>query len=291
MTDYISCDIAEFQPPVSDAYPHRWLSFRVCDGDYIDRNVGLNLSWALHAKATGRIDGFTVYVVYRPFKNSSVLGTLDRLGVPSDCVVMIDAETWGGQITGDHSAELNQLANALATRQKSQSRVWGYGNRGDLATLWSGRPAWLGVVVASYGGSKPSGIANLVGWQYTDGQYDVTGLPSASAPFGKCDHNVFYGIGDDMPLSDDDVKKVAAATRDAVWGAQIHSLDATGKPASGNHPASSWLTQATVNSAHAATGPVDANVLAQQIITALGADLAREVAAELGAALIAGSKA
>jgi hypothetical protein len=89
--------------------------------------------------------------------------------------------------------------------------------------------------------------------------------------------------GDDMPTA----KEIAQA----VWAEQIHNTDATGKPTSGNHPASSWLTQATVNAAHAATTPIDTTALAQQIITALGTDLAREVAAELGAALIAGSKA
>lgn len=226
MTDYVSVDVSEFQQPVNDTYPHRWLSFRACDGSYVDRNVGLNLSWALHARSTGRIDGFTVYVVYRPFKNALILANLDRLGVPKDCVVMIDAETWGGQITGDHSVELNQLADALAARQGSRQRVWGYGNRGDLAALWSGRPAWLGVVVASYGGSRPS-VPNMVGWQYTDGQYDVPGLPSSSAPFGPCDHNVFTiqaahtDTSSEAPLTsteDDDMAQYKAYRSDKARG-------------------------------------------------------------------------
>jgi hypothetical protein len=187
----IAPDVSYFQPPVNDSFPHRWLIFRGCDGAFVDPNVKVNLAWCQKAKAAGRIDGFTVYVVYRPGLNVVILAILDRLGIPADCVVMIDAETWGGQIRGDQSAGLNQLAGALATRQGSRNRVWGYANRGDFASMWPTRPTWLGCVLASYGGSKPS-MPRMVGWQYTNGQYFVTGKPSSSAPFGPCDHNELY---------------------------------------------------------------------------------------------------
>jgi hypothetical protein len=107
---------------------------------------------------------------------------------------MIDVESWGGAITGDRSAEINALADKLATRQGARERVWGYANRNDYATIWPHRPAWLGLVVASYGGSKPAspGPGPLIGWQYTNGQWDVPGLPKSSKPFGACDHNQLY---------------------------------------------------------------------------------------------------
>ncbi len=188
----ISCDISEFQPFVNDTYPHRWLILRACDGSYLDHKVQWNLGWAVRARTAGRLDGFSVYVVYRPGMNTAIMAHLDQLAVPRDCVLMVDAETWGGQISGNQDAGLNDLANRLKTRQGGHpERVWGYGNRSDLASMWPGRPSWMKVVVASYGGSKPV-VPGMIGWQYTDGQYSVPGKPSASAPFGSCDHNEIY---------------------------------------------------------------------------------------------------
>ena len=235
-TSTVAVDCSEFQPPVDDSYPHRWLTFRVCDGSYVDHNAGVNLAWCQRALAAGRLDGYGVYVVYRPGLNTTILATLDLLGIGHDCTVMIDAETWGGQIGGDHSTELNALANALYARQGAQSRVWGYGNRSDLAGLWPRRPAWLGVVVASYGGSRPTDVAHMIGWQYTDGLYTVPGLPSASAPFGPCDHNELYlQPQGDLPMTPAEIQSVA----DAVWA---HNLAGTS-----NHPASFWVTSINAN--------------------------------------------
>lgn len=190
----LACDISEFQTAVTNAYPHRWLTFRACDGSYLDKRAGRNLAWCVRARAAGKLDGFTVYVVYEPGRNDAILGILHQLDVPTDCVIMIDVESWGGKIRGNWSAEINDLADRLAQRQGAKSRVWGYANRGDFANIWPHRPAWLGLVVASYGGSKPEspGPGPLVGWQYTNGVYRVPGLPSASKPFGPCDHNQLY---------------------------------------------------------------------------------------------------
>lgn len=189
-----ACDVSEFQTGVTDSYPHRWLIFRCCDGDYLDHKVTANLAWAKRARAAGRLDGYTLYVVYRPGMNGAILNHLNGVGVPRDCHLMIDAETWGGQIGGNHSIELNALASSLASRQGNRSLVWGYANRGDYGSMWPNRPAWLGLVVASYGGSRPTspGPGPLVGWQYTDGQWAVPGLPSSSPPFNRCDHNQLY---------------------------------------------------------------------------------------------------
>lgn len=236
----VACDISEYQVPVNDSYPHRWITFRACDGSYVDRNAPANLAWCQRALTAGRLDGYGVYVVYRPGANAAILATLSRLGVPTGCTVMVDAESWGGQIRGDNSAELNALANALVARQGAQSRVWGYGNRSDLSGLWPGRPSWLGVVVASYGGSKPTGIPNMVGWQYTDGQpqYAVPGLPSASAPFGPCDHNELYLTAQgDPPVTPAEI----AAVADAVWGKVFSALMPDGKTLSPQHSAAEWL--------------------------------------------------
>jgi hypothetical protein len=147
-----------------------------------------NAKWATGAVQSGRMIGWTAYVVYRPGQNATVLENHALL--PAGGYVMVDVESWQGAIRGDHSAEINQLITALAARV-GQSRVWGYGNQSDLASIWPSRPSWVSVVVASYGGSKPT-VPNMIGWQYTNGNYSVAGLPSASAPFGSCDHNVLY---------------------------------------------------------------------------------------------------
>lgn len=234
MTRYVSVDVSEFQVPVNDTYPHRWLSFRVCDGSYLDHNAGANLAWAVYARKIGRLDGFTVYVVYRPGLNAAVLANLDALHVPTDCVVMIDAETWGGQIIGNQSAGLNDLANKIRARQGGHpERVWGYANRGDYGSMWPTRPSWMRTVIASYGGTEPS-FPNKIGWQYTDGQYSVPGLPSSSPPFGKCDHNVFdintttTASTDSHQLTEDDDMK-AFLEKDAKGTYWVVSPDLSGK--------------------------------------------------------------
>ena len=198
---FVACDISEFQPVVDNSYPHRWLTFRVCDGSYTDHNARANLAWCKAAKAAGKLDGFAAYVVYRPGLNGTLLNQLDNAAIPTDCVVMVDVESWGNQISGDYSTEINALCTALAKRQESSARVWGYANLNDYATVWRTRPSWLGLVVASYGGQQPvsPGPGPLVGWQYTDGQYVEPGLPSSSPPFGACDHNLILTEVDMTP--------------------------------------------------------------------------------------------
>lgn len=191
----VACDISEFQPLVDQSYPYRWLILRCCDGGYVDRHLDHNLAWAVAAKANRRLDGFAVYVVYEPGQNNTILHNLNAAAVPTDCTIMIDVESWDGKIRGDHSTEINQLVAALAQRQAgARDRVWCYGNRGDLASIYPSRPGWLGVVVASYGVPTVTldGPGRLVGHQYTDGTDTVPGLPSSSPPFGRCDHNQLY---------------------------------------------------------------------------------------------------
>jgi hypothetical protein len=140
------------------------------------------------------MDGWTGYVVYRPGQNAAILDLLKRSGFPAFDRIMIDIETWPvngvPQITGNRSVEINALALGISDIV-GKGNVWGYGNQGDLASLWPSRPSWVPLVIASYGGSRPT-VPNMIGWQYTDGQYSVPGLPNSSAPFGHCDHNELY---------------------------------------------------------------------------------------------------
>lgn len=234
-----ACDVSYFQPVVDDSYPFRWLIFRCCDGDFIDPNMLANAAWAKAAVTRGRMDGWTVYAVWRPGMNAHVLANL-ALVMTTDSFVMVDVESWGGQISGDHSAEITQLVNALAAKY-GQSHVWVYGNAGDLASLYPNRPAWVRLVVASYGTLQPS-LPNMVGWQYTDGQHITAGRPHSTAPFGACDHNVLYltdaDVGTDttsgggtlledflMALSDGEQQEILAAARQ--WNKRFGKFDRT----------------------------------------------------------------
>lgn len=218
----IAADISEFQPLADDSYPRRWLIFRVCDGSYVDKHGAANLAWALRAVADGRMDGFTVYVVYRPGKNTAIMRTLAAL--PGWHDVMIDVESWPDEhglptIIGDHSAEINDLGEEIAL---AGGQPWIYGNQGDLAGIAPSRKPWP-VHVAGYGPTKPD-VPNLMGWQYTNGVENHTANPSASDPFGHCDHNELYidvpapKPAPDPPTEEDEMKAVIHLVGDGPDG-------------------------------------------------------------------------
>jgi hypothetical protein len=231
MADTVACDVSYFQPVVDDTYPHRWLIFRCCDGNFADPNCDTNARWAVNAVKAGRMDGWTAYVVWRPGLNANVLAHVK--GLPAGGYVMVDVESWGGQISGNHSTEINVLVRAL--QQLRPGRVWVYGNRGDLASIYPNRGT-IPVVVASYGGSKPTDVANMIGWQYTDGTHAVAGLRSSTPPFGACDHNVLYLTAEHtesgssiqlgsflMALSDKEQAEVLLAARQ--WNKRFAKFD------------------------------------------------------------------
>lgn len=189
-------DVSEFNPVVDDSYKRHWFSFRLCDGDHVDNHVLPNFHWAMKHVSNRQLVNFSGYVVYRPGMNSVILNNLKHIGFPANSVLMIDAESWGGDISGDHSAEINELYRLLFERQgKVREYVWGYGNRGPDAEVWPAKPVRMPWLVASYGGSKPD-IQNMAGWQYTNGNFTLSAArknwPRRSAPFGKCDHNALF---------------------------------------------------------------------------------------------------
>lgn len=221
-TELFAADVSYWQVPVDDSYNRRWLIFRGGDGS-VDDNARENLDWCERAKADGRLYGYTIYWVYRPGDVDNILRFCDDLGAPDDCHMMIDCESWGGQIGGNRSRELNRLARKLRKRQGGQGwRVWGYGNTPDLHHLWPSRHRWMRLVVAGWSTNKPD-FRRMVGWQYTDGEprFPVRpGWPRSSAPFGRCDHNRLYLSEEDMTmgLSRKDIDRIARAvlTTDGV---------------------------------------------------------------------------
>ena len=60
----------------------------------------------------------------------------DELGeIEGGMAVMLDVESWGGQIRGDRSAGINAAYDAVGAFVGSTEKVIGYGNVGDLNSL------------------------------------------------------------------------------------------------------------------------------------------------------------
>ncbi len=204
MTDTVYADISEFQILVNDTYPHSFLAFRSNDADHKDLHFDANLHWAEHAVKTRRLAGFIVYFVWRPGVQDGYPTLRAQLGNAHRprMAIMIDVESWGGQIRGDHSAALNTVRHQIVSwlnhlrpawqrgpllaawyRRQDRRRVIGYGNAGDLHEIWPTRPG-VQIVLADYT-RNPAAPVHLV-HQYTD--------DGACRPFGHCDLNSADGL-------------------------------------------------------------------------------------------------
>jgi hypothetical protein len=187
MADTLWADISQFQVDVNDAYPYRALSFRSNDGTYRDPHFVANKAWCDSAIARGRLDFYIVYVVYEPDNEAWARTAISEIGKPSSrLVVMIDLESWGGRISGDHSADINAGRTLLAQWLGSSPRVIGYGNAGDLDRIWPNRGN-ARIVLANYSGDPafPGKIAH----QYTS--------QATVAPFG---HPVDMNCADGLSM-------------------------------------------------------------------------------------------
>lgn len=189
----IAPDISYYQEQVDDSFDRRWLIVRACDGSFLDPKAIGNADWCRGATAEGRIDGWTMYVVYRPGQNAAIMRNLSLLG-PADRLE-IDIESWPSNgkptIVGDHSDDINSLALDLAVTV-GQTHVWRYGNHGDLASIHPRPIAGQLTRIAGYVPTRPADVPNMVGWQYTNGVENHTANPSSTPPFGACDHNELY---------------------------------------------------------------------------------------------------
>lgn len=192
--DTLYADVSEWQTPVTDAYPYRVLCIRSNDGNHRDVDWANNHAWCRGAADAGRLAFFIVYFVYRPGVDSvAVLKSL--VGEPHPkMAVMVDVESWGGQIGGNQSAGINAAVDDLAAWLGDRRRVIGYGNVGDLNNLWPRKPDGMRLVIAGYGAnpSYPGKIAH----QYTNGEgYGARdGLPDGAPPWQKCDMNSADGL-------------------------------------------------------------------------------------------------
>lgn len=197
-------DVSKYQPSAytdvyltTDSYGRRLASFKCADGlSVVDSKFAANLAWCKKAYAAGQIDAFTIYFPYEVYPAAQICAYwMGLLGgtVPAGAALYIDMESWGGKIRGDQSANANLLYGLLAGKAASFSRVLGYGNKSDLATLWAKRDPRCRVIVASYGTKIVfTSVSGAIGQQYTNGTVKgPAGYPTSSKPFGPCDHNVF----------------------------------------------------------------------------------------------------
>jgi hypothetical protein len=187
-------DVSYYQPVVNDSYPHRVLSIRANDGTYRDPKFAANFAWAQRAMAQGRLEFLIVYCVWRPNWEQTAATMMDMVGTPPHpkVVAMIDVESWGGQIRGNQSDGINRLYWRLADWLGDRRRVIGYGNRGDLNSLWPQRPDDVRLVVAAYGGPPPK-FPGMIAHQY--------GSDVACGPFGTCDMNAANDHDDPAELA------------------------------------------------------------------------------------------
>jgi hypothetical protein len=223
LANRIHVDVSENNDVTIDSsYDLPFFMFRlVNEFGNIDELAADNLAGARKLFDAGKLVNFGGYVNPGHASNQTFLDAIDNLAFPRGAVIMLDAEHWPGEgpnggdlISGDHSSQFNDLATNVRARQGGRADlVWGYGNRGDLSSLWPSRPSWLGVVVASYNTNSPDDdTAGCVGWQYTDGAQGNTANRWSTPPFGHCDHNLMF-IDYPLPTGDwlsmaslDDVK-------------------------------------------------------------------------------------
>lgn len=185
MTDTIWSDVSEWQVPVNNAYPYPVLAVRSNDGTYRDRNFALNYAWAQTALNHGQLQALLIYLVYRTNWQADFATLQSVVGTPHPrSAVMIDVESWGGQIRGDQSAGINGVHQLASAWLGDARRVIGYGNVGDLNTLWPVKPAGIRLIIAAYG-SNPD-YPGKIGHQFTNGAtVDHLLVP----PFGYADVN------------------------------------------------------------------------------------------------------
>lgn len=186
-------DVSKYQLPVNNSYAHPFLSYKASQSTTeIDQNCHPNTVWGDHNSGPGlRMVGHQGYLVWYPGNEAAQARLFSTAVLAGPYFAwMLDVESWSGSITGDHSVQLVQLAEAMADLFGAQ-RGEVYGNQGDLDTIFPTRPHWLKVHKARYSATPPS--QPFDSWQYSDGGPDPVpaGYPRSSAPFGPCDHNVY----------------------------------------------------------------------------------------------------
>ncbi|MBM7365683.1 hypothetical protein [Gordonia hydrophobica] len=204
MTDTLFADISEWQPPLDDSYPYSWLSIRSNDGTYRDRRWSHNWDTARRWLDSGRLRGVIVYVVYRSnWRDCLDVHRAMQSENRPDVVSMVDVESWGGQLVGDHSDGINRLVWGIGDWRGPRidgrpRRVIGYWNPSADPGLWRDRPP-IGFIVPSYGRSPRFSAQvqdvrrRMIAHQYTDGTIGCGGALPCGYGTVRCDMNSANG--------------------------------------------------------------------------------------------------
>ena len=203
-------DISEWQTPLTDAYRRPVVMIRTCLGSsYVDRNLTPNLTNIINRAS--RWWAWGAYHVWYPGAQDTQIALIKRCLAPAlghkklmrKLFYVIDLESWAGQISGDHSAELTAFAVRIIKEVLGgdRSRLAVYGNQYDLASLYPNPPAWMDntpsgakIIVAGYSSLVPA--RPHWAWQYSDGESKwavPSGYPRSTPGIGAGDHNVFVG--------------------------------------------------------------------------------------------------
>lgn len=205
ITDTLFADVSYFQAPVDDSYldaGYRVLSIRSNDGTFRDPNFAENYRWCTSRCDAGRLSFFIVYFYWRVGSGDvdTHIAMVEALGGPHPrMVTMIDLES-GGNPNMDASTELNAEYQRLVDwLGGNDARVIGYGNQGDLRTMWQFPGAQIDIILAGYGANPTSPNPHLIklAHQYTDGQGYGGGLPEGAPPWDSCDMNSADGLSVD----------------------------------------------------------------------------------------------
>lgn len=210
-------DVSQWQGiPVDESYPHRFVMFRVNNGEEVDRLAAANLAAARRMVDAGKLDGFGVYTFHRPGRDN--FGTLKRVvGEPHPrMIVMLDVESakgsTQGEVRGDQSAEAQRFFEHVSQWLGDAKRVhMGYWNRNaDPGLLNPNRlPGPAKWVIPDYSAPKGQPRVTYPGWlvhQYTDkgscapwpNGVDMNFYPGSVAEFLR---EFGIEIGSDAPAS------------------------------------------------------------------------------------------
>lgn len=192
-TNTFFSDISEFQPVVTSSYPYAMISFRADTGWRRDNHAAANWNYI---RNSSKIQVALAYVVYVPGQNGNIMARLKSLfgnTCPAKLGIMVDMESGSGFAgPGNHSADANNLLNAIAAWARDGRRVVAYANHYDFQSNWPQLSGSVKRITASYGTYDP----NTWGWQYFGGmtQYSSPyGYPRSAAPFGSwVDMNVIH---------------------------------------------------------------------------------------------------
>ncbi|QDM56299.1 lysin A, glycosyl hydrolase domain [Gordonia phage SweatNTears] len=175
-------DVSQYnQAVLNDSYPHPFFSFRTNSGNARDALAMDNARAAKRMLDSGKLKGVFAYYFFRPGQANcdlhvQMLKDAGLWGHPL-LATMVDVEDAGGQIRGDHSAEVNNEIARLRKWYGDDRRVFGYLNGVANEGLWRTRPAGLKFVTPSYSGrpgmwatpNPPAWLQNAAfGHQFTD---------------------------------------------------------------------------------------------------------------------------